>query len=95
MSAANEIVQSSRFGLRRDSRSVARLKVVGDVPPDLANNIDENGSLVTVDAADWVVCPAFDGSGGIGSSIAGTSTSLPCAPRAPGVGCSWSRGGRA
>ena len=36
--------------------SPSRLKVVGDVPPDLANSVDENGSLVTVDPADWIVC---------------------------------------
>jgi hypothetical protein len=56
MSAANAIVQSRRSWPERNRESPSRLKVVDDVPPDLANNIDENGSLVTVDAADWIVC---------------------------------------
>jgi hypothetical protein len=56
MSAANDIVKSRRSWLRRNSESPLRPKVVGDVPPDLANNIDEDGSLVTVDPADWIVC---------------------------------------
>jgi hypothetical protein len=56
MSAANDIVKSRRSWLWRNSESPLGLKVVGDVPPDLANNIDEDGSLVTVDPADWIVC---------------------------------------
>ena len=56
MSAANDIVKSRQSWLRRNSESPSGLKVVGDVPPDLANNIDEDGSLVTVDPADWIVC---------------------------------------
>ncbi|WP_247510704.1 TetR/AcrR family transcriptional regulator C-terminal domain-containing protein [Bradyrhizobium sp. 157] len=56
MSAANDIVQSRRSWPGRNRESPSRLNVVGDVPPDLANNVDENGSLVTVDAADWIIC---------------------------------------
>ncbi|WOH53237.1 TetR/AcrR family transcriptional regulator C-terminal domain-containing protein [Bradyrhizobium sp. sBnM-33] len=56
MSAANDIVESRRSWLRRDSANPSGLNVVGDVPPDLANNLDEDGSLVTVDPADWIVC---------------------------------------
>lgn len=97
MSAANDIVKPRRSWLRRNSESPSGLKVVGDVPPDLANNIDEDGSLVTVDPADWIVCfvPGLRRSGGIGSFITGISTSLPCDLQARAVGYSWSRGGRA
>lgn len=56
MSAANDIVQSRRSWPGRNRESPSRLNVVGDVPPDLTNNVDENGSLVTVDPADWIVC---------------------------------------
>ncbi|WP_213285492.1 TetR/AcrR family transcriptional regulator C-terminal domain-containing protein [Bradyrhizobium sp. sGM-13] len=53
MSAANDIAQLRRSGPREKP---SRLNVAGDVPADLANSIDENGSLVTVDPADWIVC---------------------------------------
>ncbi|WP_197427288.1 hypothetical protein [Bradyrhizobium retamae] len=53
MSAANDIARLRRSGPREKP---SRLKVIGDVPADLANSIDENGSLVTVDPADWIVC---------------------------------------
>ncbi|RCS21337.1 TetR family transcriptional regulator [Phyllobacterium salinisoli] len=42
--------------LRRNTGSPPRLKVVGDVPADLVNSVDENGSLVTVDPVDWIIC---------------------------------------
>jgi hypothetical protein len=43
--------------LRRKERDGAvNQKVVPGVPPDLANSIDENGSLVTVPPADWIIC---------------------------------------
>ena len=35
---------------------VPRPEVVGGIPPDLANSLDMNGSLVTVAPADWIVC---------------------------------------
>jgi AefR-like transcriptional repressor, C-terminal domain len=56
MTAASDIAQSRRFWLKRNCESPSRLEVVGDVPPDLANSLDEYGSLVTVDPADWIVC---------------------------------------
>ena len=56
MSAANDTVRARRSWLARNSESPSRLKVVGDVPPDLANSADENGSLVTVDPVDWIIC---------------------------------------
>jgi len=56
MSAVDDIAQPGRFWPRRNYASPSGLKVVSDVPPDLANSLDENGSLVTVDPADWIVC---------------------------------------
>ncbi|WP_084029485.1 TetR/AcrR family transcriptional regulator C-terminal domain-containing protein [Bradyrhizobium sp. LMTR 3] len=56
MTTAHDIAQSRRFWLRKNREIPSGLKIVGDVPPDLANSIDEDGSLVTVDAADWIVC---------------------------------------
>ena len=56
MSAVNDAAQARRSWLRRNRESPSRLKVVGDVPPDLANSADENGSLVTVDPVDWIIC---------------------------------------
>lgn len=56
MSAANETAKSRRSWSTRNSGKPSRLKAVGDVPPDLANNVDEDGSLVTVQPADWIIC---------------------------------------
>jgi AefR-like transcriptional repressor, C-terminal domain len=56
MSAANDNGQASRSWLRRSRESASGLRVVGDVPPDLANSIDANGSLVTVGPVDWIIC---------------------------------------
>jgi hypothetical protein len=56
MNAANDTARARRSWLARNSESPSRLKVVGDVPSDLANSADENGSLVTVDPVDWIVC---------------------------------------
>jgi hypothetical protein len=56
MTAANDIVGANRPWLVGNSNNASGLKVVGDVPPDLANSADENGSLVTVDPVDWIIC---------------------------------------
>ncbi|MEW6122453.1 MAG: TetR/AcrR family transcriptional regulator C-terminal domain-containing protein [Pseudomonadota bacterium] len=40
---------------RRNSPSVHQ-QVVSDVPADLANSADENGSLVTLDPVEWIIC---------------------------------------
>jgi len=56
MSTVNDTAQARRSWPRRDGESPSGLKVVGDVPPDLANSADENGSLVTVDPVDWIIC---------------------------------------
>jgi len=42
--------------LARSSDNPSSLKVVDDVPSDLANSADEHGSLVTVDPVDWIIC---------------------------------------
>jgi len=68
MSAVDDIAQPGRFWPRRNYASPSGLKVVSDVPPDLANSLDENGSLVTVDPADWIVC-----------FVPGLQTGLGCA----------------
>jgi len=41
---------------RKEGGRARGQKVVRGVPPDLANSIDENGSLVTVPPADWIIC---------------------------------------
>ncbi len=40
---------------RRNSPSVDK-QVVSDVPADLANSADENGSLVTLAPVEWIIC---------------------------------------
>jgi len=40
---------------RRNSPSVEQ-QVVSDVPADLANSADENGSLVTLAPVEWIIC---------------------------------------
>lgn len=40
---------------RRNSPSVDQ-QVVSDVPADLANSADENGSLVTLAPVEWIIC---------------------------------------
>lgn len=40
---------------RRNSPSVDQ-KIVSDVPADLANSADENGSLVTLAPVEWIIC---------------------------------------
>ncbi|WP_068074230.1 TetR/AcrR family transcriptional regulator C-terminal domain-containing protein [Novosphingobium lentum] len=40
---------------RRNSPGVDQ-KVVSAVPADLANSADENGSLVTLDPVEWIIC---------------------------------------
>ena len=56
MSTANDIAQARRSWLEPHREPPSRPKVVGDVPPDLANSTDENGSPVTVDPVDWFIC---------------------------------------
>lgn len=56
MSAVHDASQARGLWLRRNGESSSRLKVVSDVPPDLANSVDENGSPVTVDPVDWIIC---------------------------------------
>jgi hypothetical protein len=56
MNAANDTARTRRPWLASSSENPSRLRVVGDVPPDLAHSVDEYGSLVTVDPADWIVC---------------------------------------
>src|SRR3546814_13680098 len=47
-------VRAARF--RRRDHPTLHQKAVPGVPRDLANSIDENGSLVTVPPVDWIVC---------------------------------------
>lgn len=56
MRAGNDIAWPRWTWLRRLREASSSETLLGEVPPDLARNIDENGSLVTVDAADWIVC---------------------------------------
>jgi hypothetical protein len=56
MTAVIDAARARKSLLRRNTESFSGLKVVGDVPPDLANTVDENGSLVTVDPVDWIIC---------------------------------------
>jgi hypothetical protein len=56
MSAANDNGQAGRSWLKRSREDASGLQVVGDVPPDLANSVDANGSLVTVGPVDWIIC---------------------------------------
>lgn len=56
MTAAKNTVRARTSWLVQNSKSSSGLRVVGDVPPDLANSADENGSLVTVDPVDWIIC---------------------------------------
>lgn len=56
MSGGNDIGWPRWSWLRRLRDRPSSETLLGDVPPDLVRNIDENGSLVTVDAADWLVC---------------------------------------
>ncbi len=58
MSAANDNLQARRAWLRRSRECTSGRQIVGDVPPDLANSVDENGSLVTVDARRTALCRA-------------------------------------
>jgi hypothetical protein len=48
--------QAKQSRLTPKAESLSRLQVAGDVPPDLANIIDENGSLVTLDPVEWFIC---------------------------------------
>lgn len=50
----NETAQIRTAWLRR--RLAPDVRIVADVPPDLANSTDENGSLVTVAPVDWIIC---------------------------------------
>ena len=56
MSGINEAAQARQSWLEPNRGSPTGLTVVGDVPPCLANMIDENGSPVTVDPVDWFIC---------------------------------------
>lgn len=56
MTTSQNAVRANQTWLVPNSTSSSGLKVVGDVPPDLANSADENGSLVTVDPVDWIIC---------------------------------------
>ena len=58
MSAINDAALPKKSWLRRNRESLPGLRVVGDVPPDLADSADENGSLVTVDPVDWILLRA-------------------------------------
>jgi AefR-like transcriptional repressor, C-terminal domain len=56
VSAESDPKQSRKSWLRRNGKSRSGLKVVNDVPLDLVNGTDRNGSLVTVDPVDWIIC---------------------------------------
>jgi hypothetical protein len=56
MSRIGDAVQAKQFVLGPDEQVPSRLKLVGDALPDLANSIDQNGSPVTLDPADWFIC---------------------------------------
>ena len=56
MNAVHDSTLARRSGPARNSKSPSRMKVVDAVPSDLASSADENGSLVTVDPVDWIVC---------------------------------------
>jgi hypothetical protein len=56
MNAPFDTTGARRSWLARSSESPSSLKAVDDVPSDLANSADDNGSLVTVEPVDWIVC---------------------------------------
>jgi AefR-like transcriptional repressor, C-terminal domain len=56
MSAVIDAAQARTSWPRRNTGSPSGPEVAGDVPPDLVNSIDENGSPVTVAPADWIIC---------------------------------------
>ena len=56
MSRIGDAVQAKQFVRGPDEQVPSKLKLVGDALPDLANSIDENGSPVTLDPADWYIC---------------------------------------
>lgn len=56
VSGANGPEQTSKPWIRRNRESHSGLKVANNVPRDLANSTDQNGSLVTVDPVDWIIC---------------------------------------
>lgn len=56
MNASHDTAGASVPWLPRSSESQSDLNVVDDVPSDLANSADDNGSLVTVEPVDWIVC---------------------------------------
>ena len=56
LSSANDNTHAIPSRPGQNSASPSGLTVVGDVPPDLANSADQNGSLVTVDPVDWIIC---------------------------------------
>lgn len=56
MSGYNNVAQAGQSRLDPNIKGPSGLKVVADVPPDLANSADRHGSLVTVDPVDWIIC---------------------------------------
>ncbi|MBR1198438.1 TetR/AcrR family transcriptional regulator C-terminal domain-containing protein [Bradyrhizobium sp. AUGA SZCCT0240] len=56
MNAPFDTASAGRSLLARSSDRPLPLKVVDDVPSDLANCADEHGSLVTVEPVDWIIC---------------------------------------
>lgn len=56
MNAPYDTTGARRSLLAPSSESALSPKVVDDVPSDLANSADNNGSLVTVEPVDWIIC---------------------------------------
>lgn len=56
MSAIADTGPATLSWFERSKETPSQLKIVGDVPADLANSADENGSLVTVEPVDWILC---------------------------------------
>jgi hypothetical protein len=56
MIGVDDAAPTNRFWLGPDRDGPSGLKVVGDVPADLAKCADENGSPVTLDPVDWYIC---------------------------------------
>lgn len=54
MSLVNDTAFSKWLSWRRQNPS--KRNVIGDILPDLANSADKNGSLITVDPVDWMIC---------------------------------------
>ena len=56
MISADDTTKIRAAWLQRRDNPAVNQKTVTDVPRDLANSIDENGSLVTVPPEDWIIC---------------------------------------